>query len=140
MAATISVLRCARVMDELRSAFKPEFLNRVDDVIIFKRLGLEELRRIIKIQLEGLRKMLAERKIDLRLDASAEELLAREGFDPVYGARPLKRAIQSLVQNPLAMKLLGGEILPGSVLEVRGDLEHGQMIFGGPASGAAAVS
>jgi ATP-dependent Clp protease ATP-binding subunit ClpB len=130
----------ARVMEELRAAFKPEFLNRVDDVIIFKQLGLDELRRIIKIQLEGLRKMLAERKIDLRLDASAEELLAREGFDPVYGARPLKRAIQSLVQNPLAMKLLGGEILPGAVLEVRGDLEHGQMIFGGNTSGAAAVS
>jgi ATP-dependent Clp protease ATP-binding subunit ClpB len=127
-------------MDELRAAFKPEFLNRVDDVIIFKRLGLDELRQIIKIQLEGLRKMLAERKIDLRLDASAEELLAREGFDPVYGARPLKRAIQSLVQNPLAMKLLGGEILPGAVLEVRGDLEHGKMIFGGNESGAAAVS
>ena len=130
----------SRVMEELRAAFKPEFLNRVDDVIIFKQLGLDELRQIIKIQLEGLRKMLAERKIDLRLDASAEELLAREGFDPVYGARPLKRAIQSLVQNPLAMKLLGGEILPGAVLEVRGDLEHGQMIFGGNTSGAAAVS
>jgi ATP-dependent Clp protease ATP-binding subunit ClpB len=130
----------SRVMEELRAAFKPEFLNRVDDVIIFKSLGLDELRQIIKIQLEGLRKMLAERKIDLRLDASAEELLAREGFDPVYGARPLKRAIQSLVQNPLAMKLLGGEIVPGAVLEVRGDLEHGQMIFSGNESGAVAVS
>ncbi|MCW5967754.1 MAG: ATP-dependent chaperone ClpB [Blastocatellales bacterium] len=128
----------ARVLEQLRAAFKPEFLNRVDDVIIFGRLGLPELRRIIKIQLEGLRKMLAERKIDLRLDESAEELLAREGFDPVYGARPLKRAIQSLVQNPLAMKLLGGEVKPGEALEVRGDLDRGQMVFTSAAQGAAA--
>jgi ATP-dependent Clp protease ATP-binding subunit ClpB len=118
-----------RVMEQLRAAFKPEFLNRVDDVIIFKRLGLEELKRIIKIQLEGLRRMLEERKINLQLDASAEELLAREGFDPVYGARPLKRAIQSLIQNPLAMKLLSGEIKPGETVLVKGDLERGQMKF-----------
>jgi ATP-dependent Clp protease ATP-binding subunit ClpB len=128
----------ARVLEQLRAAFKPEFLNRIDDVIIFRRLGLPELRRIIKIQLEGLRKMLAERKIDLRLDESAEELLAREGFDPVYGARPLKRAIQSLVQNPLAMKLLGGEVKPGETLEVRGDLDRGQMMFTSAEQGAAA--
>src|SRR5207248_165560 len=115
-----------RVMEQLRVAFKPEFLNRVDDVIIFKRLGLEEIKQIIKVQLEGLRRMLAERKINLRLDASAEELLAREGFDPIYGARPLKRAIQSLIQNPLAMKLLSGEIKPGETVVVKGYLEQGQ--------------
>ncbi len=119
----------SRVMEQLRAAFKPEFLNRVDDVIIFKSLGLEELRRIIKIQLNALRRMLEERKIDLVVDASAEELLAREGFDPVYGARPLKRAIQSLIQNPLAMKLLGGEIKPGETVVVKGDPDRGQMIF-----------
>jgi len=119
----------ARVMEQLRAAFKPEFLNRIDDVIIFKRLGLEQLKQIIKIQLEGLRRMLAERKINLMLDASAEELLAREGFDPVYGARPLKRAIQSLIQNPLAMKLLSGEIKPGETVVVKGDLDRGQMKF-----------
>jgi ATP-dependent Clp protease ATP-binding subunit ClpB len=119
----------SRVMGELRAAFKPEFLNRIDDVIIFKSLGLDELRRIIKIQLEALRKMLAERKINLALDPTAEELLAREGFDPVYGARPLKRAIQSLIQNPLAMKLLGGEIKPNETVVVKGDLDRGQMIF-----------
>jgi len=98
-------------------------------VIIFKRLGLEELKQIIKIQLEGLRRMLAERKINLVLEASAEELLAREGFDPVYGARPLKRAVQSLIQNPLAMKLLGSEIKPGDTVIVQGDLDHRQMKF-----------
>ncbi len=119
----------SRVMNELRAAFKPEFLNRVDDVIIFKSLGLDELRQIIKIQLESLRRMLAERKINLALDPMAEELLAREGFDPVYGARPLKRAIQSLIQNPLAMKLLGGEIKPNDTVVVKGDLDRGQMIF-----------
>jgi ATP-dependent Clp protease ATP-binding subunit ClpB len=119
----------SRVMEQLRAEFKPEFLNRIDDVVIFRRLGMEQLRLIIKIQLEGLVRMLAERKVSLALDASAEELLAREGFDPVYGARPLKRAIQNLIQNPLAMKLLSGEITPGGTVEVRGDLARSQMIF-----------
>jgi ATP-dependent Clp protease ATP-binding subunit ClpB len=117
------------VMEQLRYAFKPEFLNRIDDIIIFKRLGIEQIRQIIKIQLEALRKMLEDRQITLTLDPSAEELLTREGYDPVYGARPLKRAIQSLIQNPLAMKLLGGEITPGQGLTVKGDLERGEMVF-----------
>ena len=98
-------------------------------MIIFKQLGIEELKQIIKIQLEGLRRMLSDRGINLTITPSAEELLAREGFDPVYGARPLKRAIQSLIQNPLAMKLLAGEIKPGEAIEVSGDLEKGQMNF-----------
>ncbi|MEP7341396.1 MAG: ATP-dependent chaperone ClpB [Acidobacteriota bacterium] len=119
----------AAVMSELRSQFKPEFLNRVDDIIIFKRLGLDQIRSIIKVQLEALRRMLADRKIALVLDASAEELLAREGYDPTYGARPLKRAIQSLIQNPLAMKLLNGEVKPNDKLVVKGDLDSGQMVF-----------
>jgi len=117
------------VLEQLRAAFKPEFLNRIDDVIIFRQLGIDELKEIIKIQLEGLRKMLLDRGIDLRVTPSAEELLARDGFDPTFGARPLKRAIQSLIQNPLAMKLLSAEIAPGEVIEVRGDLEKGQMSF-----------
>jgi ATP-dependent Clp protease ATP-binding subunit ClpB len=127
----------ARVMERLRAEFKPEFLNRVDDVIIFKSLGIEQLRQIIKIQLESLRRMLEERKINLTLDPSAEELLAREGFDPVYGARPLKRAIQSLIQNPLAMKLLSGEIKPGESVVIKGDLDRGQMVFVGESRAAA---
>jgi ATP-dependent Clp protease ATP-binding subunit ClpB len=121
------------VMEQLRYAFKPEFLNRIDDIIIFKRLGIEQIRQIIKIQLEALRRMLEDRQITLVLDPSAEELLTREGYDPVFGARPLKRAIQSLIQNPLAMKLLGGEIQPGDTLVVKGDLERGEMVFA-PAS------
>ena len=119
----------AAVLEQLRYAFKPEFLNRIDDIIIFKQLGLEQIRQIIKIQLEVLRKMLEDRQITLTLEPSAEELLTREGYDPVYGARPLKRAIQSLIQNPLAMKLLDGAIKPGDTLAVKGDLERGEMIF-----------
>jgi ATP-dependent Clp protease ATP-binding subunit ClpB len=121
------------VMEQLRYAFKPEFLNRIDDIIIFKRLGIEQIRQIIKIQLEALRRMLEDRQITLVLEPSAEELLTREGYDPVFGARPLKRAIQSLIQNPLAMKLLGGAIQPGDTLVVKGDFERGEMVFA-PAS------
>jgi ATP-dependent Clp protease ATP-binding subunit ClpB len=120
----------SRVMDQLRTEFRPEFLNRVDDVIIFKSLGIDQLRRITEIQLESLRRLLKERNVELTVDESAEELLAREGFDPVYGARPLKRAIQNLIQNPLAMKLLNGEIKPNEQVVIRGDLERGQMVFG----------
>ncbi|MBO0721962.1 MAG: AAA family ATPase, partial [Blastocatellia bacterium] len=119
----------SRVMEQLRGSFKPEFLNRVDDVIIFKRLGMEQLKQIIKIQLESLRRTLEDRKINLVLDPSAEELLAQDGFDPVYGARPLKRAIQSLIQNPLAMKLLAGEIKPNDTIAVKADPARDQMIF-----------
>jgi ATP-dependent Clp protease ATP-binding subunit ClpB len=118
-----------RVMDQLRSEFKPEFLNRVDDVIIFKSLGIEQLRRIIEIQLESLRRMLEDRSVALTIDESAEDLVAREGFDPVYGARPLKRAIQNLIQNPLAMKLLSGEIRSNEPVVIKGDLDRGEMIF-----------
>ena len=129
----------ASVMEQLRAQFKPEFLNRVDDIIIFKRLGIDQIRLIIKVQLEALRRMLADRKITLLLDASAEELLAREGYDPTYGARPLKRAIQNLIQNPLAMKLLNGEIKPDDSLVVKGDMESGQMIFAAETGKAAIV-
>jgi ATP-dependent Clp protease ATP-binding subunit ClpB len=125
------------VMEQLREHFKPEFLNRLDEVIIFKQLGLEQLRQIIKIQLEALVKLLADRKVTLVLDPTAEELLAREGYDPTYGARPLKRAIQGLIQNPLAMKLLGGEIKPGETVVVKGDLTQGQMVFAPEQSAAA---
>ena len=117
------------VMERLRQAFKPEFLNRIDDIIIFRQLGLEELRQIIRIQLEALRRMLEERKVTLVLDPSAEELISREGFDPDFGARPLKRAIQGLIQNPLAMKLLNGEVSPGDTVTISGDLETGRMNF-----------
>jgi len=106
------------VLQELRLNFKPEFLNRVDDVVIFHQLSRDQIAKIIEVQLERLTSMLKERSVNLILDASAKELLMREGYDPSYGARPLKRAIQSLIQNPLAVKLLQGEILPGQTVRV----------------------
>jgi len=109
------------VMQELRLNFKPEFLNRIDDIVVFRQLSQKEIAQIIDVQLERLSKMLRERNIALSLDDSARELLAREGYDPAYGARPLKRAIQTLIQNPLAVKLLNGEILPGQKVRVSAD-------------------
>ena len=106
------------VQQELRLHFKPEFLNRIDDVVIFHQLSRDQIGKIIDVQLERLRAMLAERNVILQLDESAKELLMREGYDPSYGARPLKRAIQSHIQNPLAVKLLQGEILPGQTVRV----------------------
>ncbi|HYR45247.1 MAG TPA: ATP-dependent chaperone ClpB [Terriglobia bacterium] len=103
----------ANVRDALREHFKPEFLNRIDDIIVFKSLGKEEIARIVDIQLETLRKHLADRKITLELTPAAREALFREGYDPAFGARPLKRAIQKLLADPLALKILDGEIQPG---------------------------
>ncbi len=106
------------VIGILRDHFKPEFLNRIDDIVVFKQLGREHISQIIDVQLERLRKTLAERNIKIVLDESAKELLVKEGYDPTYGARPLKRAIQSLIQNPLAVKLLSGEIASGQTVKV----------------------
>ena len=106
------------VIQELRLHFKPEFLNRIDDVVVFHQLSREQIGQIIEVQLERLREMLSDRGVTLVLEPSAKELLMREGYDPTYGARPLKRAIQSLIQNPLAVKLLQGEILPGQTVHV----------------------
>jgi ATP-dependent Clp protease ATP-binding subunit ClpB len=104
----------ARVMEALRGHFKPEFLNRIDDVILFHQLGREHLDRIVDIQLVRLRKLLAERHIELELTPEAKHLLAEKGYDPHYGARPLKRVIQRMVQDPLAMKILEGQFPEGS--------------------------
>ena len=104
----------ADVRQALQSHFKPEFLNRIDDIIRFGSLGSDEIVQIIDIQLTALRKHLDERKITLDLTPAAREVLFREGYDPSFGARPLKRAIQRLVANPLSMKILEGEIPAGS--------------------------
>jgi ATP-dependent Clp protease ATP-binding subunit ClpB len=109
------------VLTTLRENFKPEFLNRIDDTVIFHQLGREQIAQIIEVQLERLRQMLAERNIRIALDESAKDLLSREGYDPAYGARPLKRAIQTLIQNPLAVKLLRGEIAAGETVKVSAD-------------------
>src|SRR5205823_7658692 len=94
------------VMDALRTHFRPEFLNRVDDIIIFDRLSEEELKKIVEIQLGRLSKRLEQQKITLKLSDSAKALLAREGYDPVYGARPLRRAIQREILDPLSIDIL----------------------------------
>ena len=107
-----------RVLEALRAHFKPEFLNRVDDIVIFHALSIENIKEIVEIQLKNLRRRLAERKMDLHLTEHAKQILAKEGFDPVYGARPLKRAIQRLIQDPLALKMLEGEFSEGDSIEV----------------------
>jgi ATP-dependent Clp protease ATP-binding subunit ClpB len=103
----------SNVRETLRSHFKPEFLNRIDDIIIFKSLGKEQISKIIDIQLDVLRRHLADRKITLELTPAARTALFNEGYDPAFGARPLKRAIQKLLADPLAMKILDSEIVPG---------------------------
>ncbi len=123
----------ATVTQALRAHFKPEFLNRVDDIIVFHPLGEADIEHIVELQLTRMDKLLAERKITLELTPEAKALLARDGYDPAYGARPLKRAIQRLVQNPLAMAVLEGKFKDGDRIKavVRGDaleFERGQPI------------
>jgi ATP-dependent Clp protease ATP-binding subunit ClpB len=118
-----------QVMEALHGHFKPEFLNRVDDIIIFHPLGKEQLVKIVDLRLEDLRRLLADRKISLELTDAAKELLFTEGYDPNFGARPLKRAIQKLVQDPLAMKILDGEVLHGDHVIVDADKKAGKMTF-----------
>ena len=126
----------AAVAEVLRLQFKPEFLNRIDDIVIFRQLSREQISEIIDVQLERLRQMLEERNITLVLDESAKALLAREGYDPAYGARPLKRAIQTLIQNPLAVRLLRGEVAAGQTIHVSADGD--EMKFSTEAAAAAA--
>ncbi len=116
-----------RIMQTLRESLRPEFLNRIDEIVIFHPLGREEIAQIVKIQLETLRRRLADRRITLELTPAAEELLGREGYDPAYGARPLKRAIQRLLQDPLALALLNGEFHEGDTIAV--GAQGGHIVF-----------
>ncbi len=116
-----------RVMDALRSTFKPEFLNRIDEIVIFNSLGPEEIKKIVEIQMGLLAKRLEASKITLELTDKAKEFIANSGFDPVYGARPLKRTIQHLVQDPLAMKILDGSVKEGDHLRM--DVRDGNLVF-----------
>ncbi|HZQ91537.1 MAG TPA: ATP-dependent chaperone ClpB [Terriglobales bacterium] len=118
-----------QVMTTLQAHFKPEFLNRVDDIIIFNPLGKEQLARIVELRLEDLRRQLADRKISLELTEAAKELIFTEGHDPVYGARPLKRAIQRLIQDPLALKILDGEVRHGDHVIADADQREGKIVF-----------
>jgi ATP-dependent Clp protease ATP-binding subunit ClpB len=116
-------------MEALRQSFRPEFINRIDEIVIFNPLGKEQLERIVGLLLKSLEKLLAERQITLELAPAANELLLREGYDPAYGARPLRRTIQRLIQDPLAMQILEGSILPGDHVRVDRDGKKDAMRF-----------
>jgi ATP-dependent Clp protease ATP-binding subunit ClpB len=118
-----------QVMAALQAHFRPEFLNRVDDVILFNPLGKEQLTRIVDLRLEELKRMLADRKISIELTDAAKELIFAEGYDVAYGARPLKRALQRLVQDPLALKILEGEVLHGDHVVVDADPRERRLTF-----------
>jgi ATP-dependent Clp protease ATP-binding subunit ClpB len=118
-----------RVTEALRAHFKPEFLNRIDEIIIFHSLSKEHIEAIIDIQMKYLRKRLADKKFDIILKDGAKEFLAQQGYDPTYGARPLKRAISRYIQDPLALKLLEGAFAPGDTIEVRVNSGGDQLEF-----------
>ncbi len=110
-----------RVDEALRAQFKPEFLNRIDETILFHQLGRDQIGRIVEIQLQRVQRLLEERRIALNVSPAAQQLLGDKGYDPHYGARPLKRVIQRLVQDPLAMRILEGEFPEGSKVAVDTD-------------------
>jgi ATP-dependent Clp protease ATP-binding subunit ClpA len=112
---------------QLREHFRPEFLNRVDEVIVFSPLDEEQLREIVSLLLTGVEQRLAEAQIGLEVTDAARALVAREGYDPVYGARPLRRAIQRSIENPLAKRILGGEFSAGSTVRI--DAHDGTIAF-----------
>jgi ATP-dependent Clp protease ATP-binding subunit ClpB len=116
-----------KVMEDLKGFFKPEFLNRVDEVIIFNPLSRKLLTKIVEIQVERMKKFIREKNIDISLTDRAKEYFAEIGFDPIYGARPLKRVLQKMILNDLAKKILDGSFREGDHVEV--DVEKGQIIF-----------
>jgi ATP-dependent Clp protease ATP-binding subunit ClpB len=124
------------VMETLRAHFRPEFLNRVDDIIVFHALSKPEMRQIIDIQLRGLVKRLEDRKIHVELSDAAKDLIIEEGYDPTYGARPLKRTIQRRILDPLATRVLQGDFGEGD--GVRIDVKAGALVFNKVEAGVAA--
>ena len=116
-----------KVMEVLRSRFKPEFLNRIDETIFFKALNLQELSQIVDIQMDYLRKLLKEQEIDIEITPEAKEFLATRGFNPVYGARPLKRVIRQLIENPLSKQILSQKFLRGDKIII--DVDNDEIVF-----------
>ncbi|MGB4230804.1 MAG: AAA family ATPase, partial [bacterium] len=116
-----------RVLADLKRTFRPEFLNRIDEIIVFHQLEEEHLQEIVDLMLKDVKKRLAEKGIGLEVSGEAKKLLTREGYDPTLGARPLRRAIQRLVENPLAEELLAGRIKAGDVVQV--DVKEGNLTF-----------
>jgi ATP-dependent Clp protease ATP-binding subunit ClpB len=125
----------AQVMNAVRAHFRPEFLNRLDEIVLFRRLQRADMAAIVKIQLERLRELLTDRKIDLDMDRTAMDWLAAEGYDSTYGARPLKRVIQRTLQNPLAGMILEGSIKEGDTVHVSGG--HDGLVINGELAAAA---
>jgi ATP-dependent Clp protease ATP-binding subunit ClpB len=115
------------VMEIVQQSFRPEFINRIDDIVVFHPLGAEQIRKIVDIQLAYLRKRLQERNLDIVLDDGARDRMGEAGFDPVYGARPLKRAIQQQIENPLAQHLLRGDFSSGDTIQV--SVRDGRLAF-----------
>jgi ATP-dependent Clp protease ATP-binding subunit ClpB len=116
-----------RSAEQMREHFRPEFLNRIDEIVVFEALSRDQLAEIVDLQLERLRARLAERAFTLEMTEAAKETLADAGWDPAYGARPLKRAIQRLVENPLALRLLEGDFADGDTIRV--DAQNGDIVF-----------
>jgi ATP-dependent Clp protease ATP-binding subunit ClpB len=116
-----------RITETLRATFKPEFLNRIDEIIIFQNLTADEIVKIVDIQIERLGRRLADRKIDLILTDDSREFIAKKGYDPIYGARPLKRTIQQYIENPLSLEILKGHVAEGS--RVSAEVEGDQIVF-----------
>jgi len=114
-------------MEALRATFRPEFLNRIDDIVIFNPLGREQLEKIVDLQLTSVSKLLAQREVRIELTPAARALILAEGYDPAYGARPLRRTVQRLIQDPLALEILDGRVLPGDLIRV--DAVGGEMKF-----------
>jgi ATP-dependent Clp protease ATP-binding subunit ClpB len=115
------------VMDIVSSKFRPEFINRIDEAVVFHSLGRDQIRAISNIQLDHLRARLADRDLGLIISDAALDLLAEAGFDPIYGARPMKRAIQQLIENPLAQSILSGHFVAGDTIHV--DVEQEELRF-----------
>jgi ATP-dependent Clp protease ATP-binding subunit ClpB len=112
------------VMEVLQASFRPELLNRIDEIVVFKALSRKQLAEVVEIQLRSVADRLRERQIELKLSDSARELLANKGYDPVYGARPLKRVIQKEVLDPLSIKVIKGEVHDGETVTVDNDDGH----------------
>jgi ATP-dependent Clp protease ATP-binding subunit ClpB len=118
-----------RLLDALRTQFRPEFLNRVDDIIVFNALTREHLSQIVDMQITNVAQLLKERKLNLEVTAAAKDRIISEGFDPQYGARPMRRAIQRLIQDPLAVKLINGDFAESDTILVDVAAEPGGLQF-----------
>ena len=116
-------------LEALRQAFRPEFINRIDEIVLFNPLGQEQLDKIVDLELAKVLRLLAERKVRIELTSAARERLVRDGYDPAYGARPLRRTVQRLVQDPLAMRILDGSVLPGDLVRVDAEPELASLRF-----------